>query len=167
MGYFLVKGDITEISADIVVNASNGIGYMGGIIGRLIKLKGVAESINYATRGIVEREAKKACKRNKHLPRLFCGYKAGEVFVTGAGDLKAKYIIHAVTMPLPGMVTYIEVIKTLLLSIILKAYELKAKSIAIPILGAGTGGLEKGEVLKVYEEFFNEVINLKIIVVSK
>lgn len=159
MGYLLVEGDITEISADIIVNASNGIGYMGGVIGRVIKLKGVAESINYATKGMVEREAKKACKKNKHLPRVFCGYKAGEIFVTGAGDLKAKYIIHAVTMVLPGMTTSIEVIKTLLHKIVVKA-----KSLVIPILGVGTGGLEKGEVLRVYYELFNEVKNLEIIV---
>lgn len=74
--YSIVKMDITEAKADIIVNASNGIGYMGGTVGRFFKLKGVAQSINFKTNGVVEKEAKKVCRNSKYLP--------GDIFVTGA-----------------------------------------------------------------------------------
>lgn len=152
----IVKDDIACINADIIVNASNAIGYMGGIIGRFIKLNGVAQSIHYKTKGEVEKEAKKASKNRK--------YKPGDIFVTGAGDLKATYIIHAVTMSHPGTTTNIEVVKELLTKVLSKAYELKAKSIAIPLLGAGVGKVSKDEVLKKYEEFFKDVKDIEVII---
>lgn len=164
MAYSVIKEDISKIKADIIVNASNGIGYMGGITGRFIKLTGVAESIHYTTKGIVEREAKKASKKSKYSPRYLCGHKPGEIFVTGAGNLDATHIIHAVTMRFPGMITNIEVIKVLLPKIILKAYELKAKSLAIPLLGTGTGRIEKDKVLILYEDFFTDVRDIDIII---
>lgn len=152
----IVKDDIACINADIIVNASNAIGYMGGIIGRFIKLNGVAQSIHYKTKGKVEKEAKKASKERR--------YKPGDIFVTGAGELKAAYIIHAVTMSHPGTTTNIEVVKELLPKILSKAYELKAKSIAIPLLGAGVGKVSKDEVLKKYEEFFKDVKDIEVII---
>lgn len=56
MSYSIVNNDICKIKCDTVINESNGIGYMGGLLGRCIKLRGVAESINYRTRGRVERD---------------------------------------------------------------------------------------------------------------
>lgn len=164
MGYSISKCSITEITADIIVNASNGIGYMGGFIGTLIKFEGVAESINYSTKGIVEKEAKKVSKKSKYLPRYFCGHRPGEIFVTKAGNLNAMYIIHAVTMRYPGMLTNINAIKELLPKILSKAEELDAKSIAIPLLGTGTGKISKDKVLKLYKEFFNDITDLDVII---
>lgn len=164
MGYSIIKGNITEIKADIIINASNGIGFMGGILGRFVKLEGVAEAIHYATKGVVENEAKMTAKKRKYIPRHLCGYKSGEVFVTGAGNLDATYIIHAVTMPFPGMITNIDVIKVLLPKIISKAYELNAKSLVIPLLGTGTGRVPKDKVLKLYEDFFSNVTDIEIII---
>lgn len=63
MGYKIINQDITRVKADILVNESNGIGFMGGLIGKYIKTKGVAEAIHYATKGAVEKEAKRACKK--------------------------------------------------------------------------------------------------------
>ena len=166
MGYSIIKSSITEIKADIIVNASNGIGYMGGTIGKLIKFRGVAEAIHFETKGIVEKQAKKASKKKKYLPRYLCGHKAGEIFVTEAGSLNANYIIHAVTMRYPGMTTNIDVVKQLLPRIISKAYELKATTIVIPLLGTGTGKVPKIEVLKLYEDFFSEITDIDIIIVD-
>lgn len=158
------KGDITKIRADIIVNASNGVGYMGGIIGTYVKCKGVAESIQYITKGTVEREAKKVSKKSKYLPRYLCGHKQGEIFVTRAGNLNAKYVIHAVTMKYPGMSTNIDVIEELLPKIISKANELNAESLAIPLLGTGTGRTPKDKVLKLYECFFKDIKDIEIII---
>lgn len=163
MGYIIIRDDITKIKADIIVNASNGIGSMGGIIGRYVKLKGVAESIHYTTKGVVEKEAIKAAKKSRYLPRYLCGHKPGEIFVTGSGNLGARYIIHAVTMRYPGMRTNIDVIRVLLPKILSRAYELKAESLLIPLLGTGTGKLLENEVLKLYEEFFKDIKDIKII----
>lgn len=164
MSYSIVQGDITKIKADIIVNASNGIGYMGGFTGRFIRLKGVAESIHYETKGVVEKEAKKACKTSTKLPRHVCGRKAGDIFVTSAGSLDALYIIHAVTMKFPGMRAKLNTIDLLLPKIIEKAYALKAKSLVIPLLGAGTGHINSQKVLDKYKEYFEKITDLEIII---
>lgn len=166
----IIYGDITRAKSDVIVNAANGIGFMGGIIGRLIPLPGVAEAIHYATKGKVEKEAKKNAKKVWWLPRIFCGHRAGECYVTSAGGLSAYWIIHAVTMPYPGMTTSLETVKSLLTIIIREARMLGAMSISIPLLGTGTGGLDEKEVLELYKETLNNVDNdldIQIVVYKK
>ncbi len=150
----IVKCSITNIQVDIIVNASNGIGYMGGKLGLIKELPGVAESIHYRTKGAVEIEAKESCKKIKWLPRWLGGSLPGDVFVTAAGSLKIPYIIHAVTMRYPGQKSKLSIIKALLPKIEEKAIELGARTIAIPLLGTGKGGLDTKEVLKIYTEYF-------------
>jgi O-acetyl-ADP-ribose deacetylase (regulator of RNase III) len=162
--YKIINADICKIKADAIVNASNGIGYMGGWIGKNIKLKGIAESINYATKGKVEKEAKKICRHKKYLPRYLCGYKPGEVFITGAANLYAENIIHAVTMRFPGMHSNIKIIQQLLPKIISEAHKINAKSIAIPLLGTGTGGISKTKVIALYKKFFLTDYHLDIFI---
>lgn len=62
MIYYL-KGNLINIKAELLINAANGRGWMGGLLGRFIHLKGVAEAIHYADHSI-ERLAKKEAKRN-------------------------------------------------------------------------------------------------------
>lgn len=166
MGYNIVNGDITDIEADIIVNASNGIGYMGGKTGLKKKLPGVAEAIHYKTQGTVEKEAKALYKQYKlkHL-KLIRGFNPGEIFVTGAGCLTAKYIIHGVTMAFPGKKCEIDTVKRLLPKIYAKAKELGAETIALPILGTGTGGLNSEEVLDIYKEYLSNIDYIHTIVV--
>lgn len=57
-----VAGDITTIQADVIVNAANAKGYMGGWLGKYVRLRGVAGSIHYVTSGAVEREAKRVVR---------------------------------------------------------------------------------------------------------
>lgn len=165
----IINGNITEIQADAIVNASNGVGFMGGFIGRFVKLKGVAEAIHFKTKGQVEKQAKSKCRRIKLVPRLFCGYRAGDVFVTDAGTLSPNYIIHAVTMRYPGFSTNIDVIKKLLPKILNECNKLNVKSIAIPLLGSGVGGLSPEKVLDLYKDFFKDVknIDIKIVIYKK
>lgn len=167
ISYTIINGDITKIKADVIVNASNGVGFMGGLIGRFVLLPGVAEAIHYETKGKVEKEAKRASSRVKYLPRILSGHKKGEIFITSAGSLDAGTIIHAVTMNYPGMNTNIKVVSELLPKIINKAYELEANSIAIPLLGAGVGRIPEDEVFKLYDEFFSNIDDLEIIIVRK
>lgn len=90
----LVYGNIAEMHVDGIVNASNGVGYMGGQRCIDALYHGVAESIQYASQGLVEEEAKANCKGNN---RFNC-YAPGNVFITDAPGLLAKYVLHAVTM---------------------------------------------------------------------
>lgn len=167
MSYSIVSGDITEMEVDIIVNASNGIGYMGGTIGKHKKLIGVAEAIHFKTQGEVEKEAIAKCRKSRFIPRRITGgFKAGSVFTTKAGSLSAKYILHAVTMPFPGMKTDIGVVKELLPEIFRVARELEAKTIAIPLLGTGTGGVNKQDVLELYKEYLGNIEDMHVSVVT-
>lgn len=159
ISYSITKGDITEANVDIIINASNGVGYMGGTLGKYIKLPGVAESIHYKSKGSIEKEAKLICKTDD--------YSEGDIFVTSSGNLPSKCILHAVTMKKPGSKSNIKTIETLLPRIIYKARELNAKSVAIPLLGTGTGGLSKKEILGIYSKVFSIILDLDIIVYTK
>jgi O-acetyl-ADP-ribose deacetylase (regulator of RNase III) len=158
LGYKIINGKIEEQEVDAIVNASNGIGWMGGIIGKHVKLPGVAESLHYATNGEVEKEAKEFLKNNK------C--KRGDIFITSAANLKAKYIIHAVTMNFPGQKSDLATIEILLLKIIKKIKELDLKTIAIPLLGAGTGRIPEEKVISLYEKYFKYIDYVDVIIVT-
>jgi len=72
----LVKGDITELDVDAIVNAANSSLKMGGGVAGAILRKG-GSSIQ------------KECDRIGYCP-------VGGAVITGAGRLKARYVIHAV-----------------------------------------------------------------------
>ena len=167
MSFKIITGDIIRLSQiDAIVNPSNGVGFMGGIIGKFIKLSGIAESIQYKTKGTVEAESKKACKKNKFVPRIFCGLNKGDIFITSAGNLPYKYIIHAVTVKYPGFSSDYNTIEKLLPKIIDKCKQFNVKSVAIPLLGTGVGGLSEEIILKMMTDFFqNNNFDLNIFIV--
>lgn len=160
----VLNKSITDVNVDIIVNASNGVGFMGGFIGKIIRLPGVAEAIHYETKGVIEREAKSMAKRYKLVPRILAPYKTGETFVTTGGHLSEIGIIHAVTVKYPGFRSNIKTIEELLPKIIKISKEMKAKSIALPLLGCGNGGLRTDDVLKLYYDYFSDVDDLEIYV---
>jgi O-acetyl-ADP-ribose deacetylase (regulator of RNase III) len=166
MSYKLINKDISTMDVDIIVNASNGEGYMGGILGKYFQLQGVAESIHYATKGAIEKEAKEKAKKNKYLPSWMYGHSAGEIFITNAGNLSANHIIHAVTMRYPGSVARITSVEKLLPKILQAAYELKAQSLAIPLLGTGIGRIEKKTIYNLYDVYFEKIEDIQIFVVD-
>lgn len=141
--------DIALSNADVIVNASNGFGYMGGNSGLITRKLGVAESIHYYSSGLVEALAMGACQAKGKL-----GYFAGSVFVTAAPGMNCKYILHAVTMWLPGSKARLRTIKKLVPKIVVKAEALGAKTVAIPMLGAGTGRLNETEVYDIFQQAF-------------
>lgn len=165
----IVYGDITNLKADVIVNAANGIGFMGGLIGRFIRLPGVAESIHYRTKGLVEKESKRKSRKSKWIPSVLWGHKTGELYVTGAGSLPAYWIIHAVTMKYPGMRASLRTVEKLLPLIIQEAKLLNARTIAIPLLGTGTGGLKEDEVLALYKAVFSkeDLLDIQIVLYAK
>lgn len=115
----LRKGDITEQETDAIVNAANDELWMGA---------GVAGAIKRAGGKVIEDEAV------KHGP-----IPVGEAVVTRAGNLRARYVIHAAVMG-RDLVTDAAKITDGTKNSLLRAEELGLKSIAFPALGTGVGG---------------------------
>lgn len=144
-----VIGDITKAEADVIVNAANGIGPMGG---------GVALALRKAGGKVIEDEAKKVCKEQD--PQV------GDVYVTTAGKLKAKYVFHAVTMKQPAQPSSVEIVKKCLKSLLNKAREMKIKSMVIPALATGVGGVSKKDAAKAFKEILGDVTDIDITVMD-
>lgn len=159
MSLHTVNGDICKSDCEIIVNAANGIGFMGGILGWFIKFSGVSESINYETKGKVEREAWKKC-----IKHYLIGYMPGSIYCTKGYNLKCKCIIHAVTMWFPGTFSTMGTIKKLLPKIIAEAKKRNMRSIAIPLLGTGVGHLNHDKIMKLYEDTFSNEAEIEIYV---
>ena len=121
-------GDITQLELDALVNAANNRLWMGG---------GVAGALKRAGGKEIEAEAVK----KGAIP-------IGEAVVTGAGRLKARYIIHAAVMG-QDLKTDAEKIRQATKNSLLRAGELGIKSIAFPALGTGVGGFPLDECARI------------------
>jgi len=114
----LFQADITTLQVDAIVNAANNRFWMGGGVAGAIKKKGGS---------IIEKEA------------VAQGPKpVGEVVVTSAGDLLARYVIHTAVMG-QDLVTNSEIIKKATVTTLKKAEELEVSSLAFPAFGTGVG----------------------------
>ena len=122
------KGDIARLELDALVNAANNRLWMGG---------GVAGALKRAGGKEIEDEAVK----KGSIP-------VGEAIITGAGKLKAKYIIHAAVMA-QDLKTDAEKIRQATKNSLLRADELSIKSIAFPALGTGVGGFPLDECARI------------------
>lgn len=145
-------GDITKANVDYICNAANGIGPMG---------RGVAGAIRNAGGNSIQYEAFKVCKEVN--PR------EGEVYVTNAGSLPYKKIIHLVTMKSPGGPTSNNIVRLCLLNLIHFCNLYNITSVALPALGTGVGGLDKKEVADIYKEVLsdNNYINFLVVDINK
>ncbi|NQT28387.1 MAG: macro domain-containing protein [Candidatus Omnitrophica bacterium] len=114
----VVKGDIVKADTEAIVNAANNEFCMGG---------GVAGAIKRAGGEIIEQEAMSKGPVN-----------LGEAIITSAGSLKAKYVVHAVTMKM-DFKTDEEIIRKATHSSLICAQENKISSIAFCALGCGVG----------------------------
>ena len=124
----LRKGDITESSTDAIVNAANSALWMGA---------GVAGAIKRAGGQEIEDEA----VRKGPIP-------VGEAVATGAGALKAEFVVHAAAMG-GDLVTGADEIRSATRNSLLRAEELGVKSIAFPALGTGVGGFSYSGVAEI------------------
>jgi O-acetyl-ADP-ribose deacetylase (regulator of RNase III)/ADP-ribose pyrophosphatase YjhB (NUDIX family) len=113
------QGDITELKVDAIVNAANNKLVMGGGVAGAIKRKGGK---------IIEEEAVKKGP-----------IEIGQAIFTTAGDLPARYVIHAATMGMDFATDEVK-IRLSCRNSLRVAEELKIRSLAFPALGCGTGG---------------------------
>lgn len=115
----VLKGDITECAADAIVNAANT---------ELLLGSGVAGAIRKNGGPSIQSE----CDEIGPIP-------LGEAVVTGAGNLAAKFVIHAAGMHSGGRVST-ESLENSTRNSLLRAQENGIKTIAFPAIGTGVGG---------------------------
>ena len=115
----VVQGDITTIEVDAVVNAANNHFWMGGgVAGAIKRVGGVDIETSAMSQGPI---------------------RVGGAVVTPAGDLPARWVIHAAVMG-QDLVTSRDYIRMATVASLRKAGELAVASIAFPAFGTGVGG---------------------------
>ena len=120
----VLQADVTQLEVDAIANAANTELKHGG---------GVAAAISRAGGPVVQRESEE---------RAPIGL--GEAVETSAGQMPARYVIHAATMELGGP-TSAEVIRRATESTLAKAAELGCRSLALVAFGTGVGGFPLDE----------------------
>jgi O-acetyl-ADP-ribose deacetylase (regulator of RNase III) len=138
----IILGDMTQMPFECYINAANGIGPMG---------RGIAGALKRAGGDVVQASAQEACRNHKFMldGRELMGYNAGMTYTSSPGRMAehgVKAIVHAVTMYTPGSPTNVPVCRTALVNALTNAISKGYKTIAVPALGTGVGGLNKREV---------------------
>jgi O-acetyl-ADP-ribose deacetylase (regulator of RNase III) len=118
----LVKGDITDLEVDVIVNAANSSLKMGG---------GVAGAILRRGGRVIQEE----CDKIGYCP-------VGGAVITSAGRLKAKYVIHAVG-PRMGEGDEDSKLRNATLNSLKLADKHNVGSIAFPAISTGIFGYPK------------------------
>ena len=145
MNLEVVEGDITELEVDAVANAANNELWMGAGVAGAIKRVGGAE---------IEQEAVAQAP-----------IALGQAIATGAGNLRAKHVVHAAVMG-QDLQTSAELISQATRRTLEVADELGAHSLAMPAFGTGVGGfpIERCAELMVTEARAFEPANLERVV---
>jgi len=143
-----VKGDITKIEADVIINAANT---------QLIHGGGVALAIAKAA-------GKDLVKESKEIGFV----PIGDFAVTTAGNLKAKKVIHIPTIDYVDTkkINYKE-LEGVLEKVFKYCQENNFYKIATPLLGTGVVGLEKEKVKEIIKNLSVKYPELEIIIVEK
>ncbi len=124
----ILQGDIADQATDAIVNSANNHLLMGTGVAGAIRIKG----------GPTIQEE---CTQKAPIP-------IGGVVETTAGNLKAKFVIHAATMGM-DFKTSPKIVANATMNSLKKAVELKLKTIALPALGTGLGGFPIEECAKI------------------
>jgi O-acetyl-ADP-ribose deacetylase len=115
----VIAADVTALEVDAIANAANTELKHGG---------GVAGAISRAGGPEVQRES------DERAP-----IGLGEAVETTAGEMPARWVIHAATMELGGP-TSAEIVERATRSTLAKAEELGCRSLALVAFGTGVGG---------------------------
>ncbi len=115
----LRQGDLTDADADAIVNAANNDLKLGGGVAGAIRIKGGPW---------IQQE----CDRIGPMA-------IGEAVITGAGQLRARHVIHAASMRL-GESTSEPNLRAATRNSLMRANENSLKSIAFPAIGTGIAG---------------------------
>ena len=121
----VIHGSILDADVDVIVNAANSLGVMGG---------GVAGVIKRAAGQAVEDEA---CRQ--------APITVGQAVLTSGGATKFRGIIHAPTMSQPGMRIPPTNVARATRAALALADERGFESIGLPGMGTGVGGVSHDE----------------------
>src|SRR5919205_4076097 len=120
----VIAADVTRLEVDAIANAANTQLMHGG---------GVAGAISRAGGPEVQRESSEKAPIG-----------LGEAVETTAGDMPARWVIHAATMELGGP-TSADIIRRATAATLWKAEGLAARSLALVAFGTGVGGFPLDE----------------------
>jgi len=134
----VIEGDISTFDGDAVVNAANNHLRLG---------TGVAGAIASRGGGAIQDECDEIVRENGPL-------KVGEAAITGGGNLKARFVIHAAAMG--DLPVSPETIRSATEAALALAEEHQIRSLAFPVLGTGVGGFPFSEAARVMVETVRE-----------
>jgi O-acetyl-ADP-ribose deacetylase len=127
----VLQADITKLEVDAIANAANtDLRHGGGVAGAIVRAGGQAiqdESDRLAPIAI------------------------GEAVASGAGELPARWVVHAATMQLGGP-TSAEAIRAATASTLRVADEIGARSLGLVAFGTGVGGFPVCEAARIEVE---------------
>src|SRR5215210_2444623 len=127
----VIAADVTALEVDAIANAANtGLAHGGGVAGAISRAGGPAlqrESDEKAPIGL------------------------GEAVETTAGEMPARWVIHAATMELDGP-TSADIIRSATASTLKLADELGAGSLALVAFGTGVGGFPLDDAARIEVE---------------
>jgi O-acetyl-ADP-ribose deacetylase (regulator of RNase III) len=115
----LRQGDLTDADVDAIVNAANNDLMLGGGVAGAIRVKGGPA---------IQEECDK-----------IGSIALGEAAITGAGQLRARHVIHAASMRL-GESTSEVILRAATSNSLMRADENSLKTIAFPAIGTGIAG---------------------------
>ena len=140
MPFKIVRNDITKVKADAIVNTANP---------NPICVSGTDLAIYEA-----------AGKEKLLAERVNIGKIArGDIAVTGAYNLNAKYIIHTVgPVWTDGLHHEFEILEDCYRKSLQKALELKCESIAFPLISTGVYGFPKDKALQIAVSVFSQFL---------
>jgi O-acetyl-ADP-ribose deacetylase (regulator of RNase III) len=125
------QGDIAAVEADAIANAANDHLWMGA---------GVAGALKRAGGEEIEREA-----------MALGPVPVGSAIATGAGRLRARYVIHGAVMG-QDLRTSAELVRATTRACLQLADELGCASLALPAFGTGVGGFPVEECAQIMVE---------------
>jgi O-acetyl-ADP-ribose deacetylase (regulator of RNase III) len=134
----IITGDLVEQAVDAIVNAANNDLQLGG---------GVAGAIRRAGGPAIQDEC------DAHGP-----VQVGEAAITGAGNLRARYVIHAASMSLGGRTTRVS-LKSSMRHVFRLAHHHEVETIAVPAVGTGIAGFAIDECGRVMAECLNDALS--------
>ena len=141
MAFKIVRNDITKIAADAIVNTANPDPvYMGG-----------TDSAVYAAAG-----ADRLLEERRKIGPI----EPGQMAVTPAFELNAKYIFHTVgPVWRDGEHGEKETVKNCYINCLNKAVELGIESIAFPLISTGVNGFPKADALLIATSVFSSFLS--------
>jgi len=129
----LVEGDITQLDTDAIVNAANErLAHGGGVAGVISRRGGPA----------IQRESNAWVRQHGRVP-------TGSAAITSGGNLKARYVIHAVGPVYDGTPRSAELLGSAVRAALQVADEHGLKSVTLPAISTGIFGYPMEEAAQV------------------